>query len=125
MFIKPCMATISPELRHSFLLSSSTVFMFSIQMASTGRRRRPTYGPGWCPSRVAKRHGEDAVGPLLAHRVLRAVQLTHGDGFGVQAVVLDLLFPVQTLVVELAERIRENGMHEDFMPYDSPTSIKP
>lgn len=27
---------ISPELRHSFLLSSSTVFMFSIQMASTG-----------------------------------------------------------------------------------------
>ena len=30
------MAMISPELRHSFLLSSSTVFMFSIQMASTG-----------------------------------------------------------------------------------------
>ena len=27
---------ISPELRQSFLLSSSTVFMFSIQMASTG-----------------------------------------------------------------------------------------
>ena len=27
---------ISPELRHSFLLSSSTVFMFSIQTASTG-----------------------------------------------------------------------------------------
>jgi hypothetical protein len=27
---------ISPEFRHSFLLSSSTVFMFSIQMASTG-----------------------------------------------------------------------------------------
>mmetsp|Transcript_3151 Transcript_3151/g.13663 ORF Transcript_3151/g.13663 Transcript_3151/m.13663 type:complete len:966 (+) Transcript_3151:6936-9833(+) len=61
------------------------------------------------PSRVAKGHGEDAVGPLLAHRVLRAVQLAHGDGFGVQAVVLDLLFPVQTLVVQLAERIRENG----------------
>lgn len=27
---------ISPELRHSFLLSSSTVFMFSIHTASTG-----------------------------------------------------------------------------------------
>lgn len=27
---------ISPELRHNFLLSSSTVFMFSIQTASTG-----------------------------------------------------------------------------------------
>jgi len=27
---------ISPELRQSFLLSSSTVFMFSIQIASTG-----------------------------------------------------------------------------------------
>ena len=27
---------ISPLVRHSFLLSSSTVFMFSIQMASTG-----------------------------------------------------------------------------------------
>ena len=27
---------ISPETRHSFLLSSSTVFMFSIQIASTG-----------------------------------------------------------------------------------------
>ena len=36
MFIRPCMAMISPEFRHSFLLSSSTVFMFSIQMASTG-----------------------------------------------------------------------------------------
>mmetsp|Transcript_1821 Transcript_1821/g.6195 ORF Transcript_1821/g.6195 Transcript_1821/m.6195 type:complete len:250 (+) Transcript_1821:8275-9024(+) len=36
MFIKPCMAIISPEFRHSFLLSSSTVFMFSIQIASTG-----------------------------------------------------------------------------------------
>ena len=34
--MSPCMAMISPELRHSFLLSSSTVFMFSIQMASTG-----------------------------------------------------------------------------------------
>mmetsp|Transcript_32450 Transcript_32450/g.97826 ORF Transcript_32450/g.97826 Transcript_32450/m.97826 type:complete len:201 (-) Transcript_32450:5538-6140(-) len=29
-------AIISPEARHSFLLSSRTVFMFSIQMASTG-----------------------------------------------------------------------------------------
>eukprot|EP00976_Prorocentrum_cordatum_P079734 1183682-Prorocentrum_minimum.AAC.2 len=36
MFMRPCMAMISPLLRHSFLLSSSTVFMFSIQMASTG-----------------------------------------------------------------------------------------
>lgn len=27
---------VSPELRHSFLLSSSTVFIFSIQTASTG-----------------------------------------------------------------------------------------
>ena len=29
-------AIISPDMRQSFLLSSSTVFMFSIQMASTG-----------------------------------------------------------------------------------------
>ena len=36
MFMRPCIATISPLFRHSFLLSSSTVFMFSIQMASTG-----------------------------------------------------------------------------------------
>ena len=36
MFITLDMAMISPEFRHSFLLSSSTVFMFSIQMASTG-----------------------------------------------------------------------------------------
>lgn len=27
---------ISPDIRHNFLLSSSTVFMFSIQTASTG-----------------------------------------------------------------------------------------
>ncbi len=31
---------ISPELRHSFLLSSITVFMFSIQIASTGPSNR-------------------------------------------------------------------------------------
>ena len=36
MFMRPCIAMISPLLRHSFLLSSSTVFMFSIQIASTG-----------------------------------------------------------------------------------------
>ena len=36
MFIDEDMAMISPEFRHSFLLSSSTVFMFSIQIASTG-----------------------------------------------------------------------------------------
>eukprot|EP00955_Chlamydomonas_euryale_P061806 358184-Chlamydomonas_euryale.AAC.2 len=36
MFMRPCIEMISPELRHSFLLSSSTVFMFSIQIASTG-----------------------------------------------------------------------------------------
>eukprot|EP00955_Chlamydomonas_euryale_P088653 364399-Chlamydomonas_euryale.AAC.3 len=30
------LCTRTPELRHSFLLSSSTVFMFSIQIASTG-----------------------------------------------------------------------------------------
>ena len=36
MFITDDIATISPLFRHSFLLSSSTVFMFSIQMASTG-----------------------------------------------------------------------------------------
>ena len=30
------MVMISPETRQSFLLSSSTVFMFSIHMASTG-----------------------------------------------------------------------------------------
>jgi hypothetical protein len=35
-FIDLLMAMIYPELRHSFLLSSSTVFMFSIQTASTG-----------------------------------------------------------------------------------------
>ena len=34
--IGPDMAIISPDMRQSFLLSSSTVFMFSIQMASTG-----------------------------------------------------------------------------------------
>mmetsp|Transcript_14314 Transcript_14314/g.34835 ORF Transcript_14314/g.34835 Transcript_14314/m.34835 type:complete len:288 (+) Transcript_14314:1548-2411(+) len=36
IFMSPCMATISPLFRHNFLLSSSTVFMFSIQIASTG-----------------------------------------------------------------------------------------
>ena len=36
MFITLDMAMISPLFRQSFLLSSSTVFMFSIQMASTG-----------------------------------------------------------------------------------------
>ena len=35
-FMRSLMAMISPLTRQSFLLSSSTVFMFSIQMASTG-----------------------------------------------------------------------------------------
>jgi hypothetical protein len=39
MDIVPLMAMISELGRHSFLLSSSTVFMFSIQMASTGPSR--------------------------------------------------------------------------------------
>mmetsp|Transcript_19764 Transcript_19764/g.49722 ORF Transcript_19764/g.49722 Transcript_19764/m.49722 type:complete len:224 (-) Transcript_19764:1561-2232(-) len=51
---------ISPEFRHSFLLSSSTVFMFSIQIASTGpsktthwRRIFPSAPTGWDPLRTA------------------------------------------------------------------------
>ena len=39
MDIVPLMAMISEFGRHSFLLSSSTVFMFSIQIASTGPSR--------------------------------------------------------------------------------------
>jgi hypothetical protein len=35
-FMKRFIAMISPLFKHSFLLSSSTVFMFSIQTASTG-----------------------------------------------------------------------------------------
>ena len=46
MFISALMAMISPELRHSFLLSSSTVFMFSIQMASTGPSRMSHFRAG-------------------------------------------------------------------------------
>ncbi|TNN40904.1 hypothetical protein EYF80_048921 [Liparis tanakae] len=64
---------ISPELRHSFLLSSSTVFMFSIHTASTGpsnmyhffslsmedappritEERIPSYSPYSCPMVMA------------------------------------------------------------------------
>ena len=35
-FMRGDMAMISPDMRQSFLLSSSTVFMFSIHTASTG-----------------------------------------------------------------------------------------
>ena len=61
------------------------------------------------PRGVAERHREDPVGPLFAHRVLGAVQLAHGDGLGVEAVVLDFLFAVQTFFVQLAEGVCQHG----------------
>ena len=52
-FITGDIAMISPLIRQSFLLSSSTVFMFSIQMASTGLPGRDSnvrVFRGWCPT---------------------------------------------------------------------------
>ena len=43
---------ISPLIRHSFLLSSSTVFMFSIQMASTGPSKISHLRSGVCKKKV-------------------------------------------------------------------------
>mmetsp|Transcript_14312 Transcript_14312/g.34806 ORF Transcript_14312/g.34806 Transcript_14312/m.34806 type:complete len:357 (+) Transcript_14312:1594-2664(+) len=52
MFIAPDIAIISELGKHSFLLSSSTVFMFSIQMASTGPSSTSHFrlGPVCCAS---------------------------------------------------------------------------
>ena len=41
---------ISPDVKHSFLLSSNTVFMFSIQTASTGPSKTTHFLSGLLPS---------------------------------------------------------------------------
>ena len=59
-------AMISPDMRQSFLLSSSTVFMFSIQIASTGPSNMTHLRSGVRVHRaVAVDDGEDAVRPLV------------------------------------------------------------
>ena len=117
------MAMISPDMRQSFLLSSSTVFMFSIQMASTG----PSKSTHWrSPTRVLRAVAvddrEDAVGPLVRHRVELAVELAHRDRLGVEhgwhlayALVLPLLVQQRE---RRGERAVARGLAREGQPDD-------
>ena len=46
---------------------------------------------------IAEQHSQEAISPLLAGGVLSTIQLTHGDGLGVEHKRLDALLIVQSL----------------------------
>eukprot|EP00964_Phaeocystis_antarctica_P102673 scaffold68002_cov50-Phaeocystis_antarctica.AAC.1 len=81
-FMRSLMAMISPLTRQSFLLSSSTVFMFSIQMASTGpskiiQKRCAAVSCAQLRNMVARM-------PSVSHLVELAVEATDGHRLGVE-----------------------------------------
>ena len=77
----------SPLERQSILLSSSTVFMFSIHSASTGPSKMTQLKLSDSSlTRHAHERRHEAVGPLLRHHVDLAVELAHRDALRVERV---------------------------------------
>jgi hypothetical protein len=85
-----------PLVRHNTLLSSNTVFMFSIHTASTGPSKADPLELWFVAVSLAHLHdvGDDSVGPNLGVGVQRTVQLQSSDGLGVQDVASQSGFPI-------------------------------
>mmetsp|Transcript_66610 Transcript_66610/g.210908 ORF Transcript_66610/g.210908 Transcript_66610/m.210908 type:complete len:292 (+) Transcript_66610:2718-3593(+) len=126
MFISPLIATISPLLRQSFLLSSSTVFMFSIQMASTGPSKTTHFRMSLV-SRAMLRNSTASTPSV--HSLETGSSCPYScpmvTDLGLRVTILVFFSSLSPFSLSSSSAPLSTRIAEVFMPKESPTTMRP